>query len=110
MPATMVRGSASPMSTFMCMSLSEFLTRSANFTRPTRRSTLAKSSTAIFWLAGSAGSGFLPSRTFCSAVTFSSSAEQDVLFGGDLFFQRPHGRDSFLQIDAREDGCDFADL
>src|SRR5882724_10067554 len=43
-PAINVRGSASPISTFKCKSLSAPLTRSAETTSPTRRSTLAKSS------------------------------------------------------------------
>src|SRR5450432_556044 len=46
-PATKVRGSASAMSTFKCSSLSAPLTRSADSTRPTRISTLAKSSMLI---------------------------------------------------------------
>ena len=48
MPATMVRGSGSPISTLRCSSLSAPLTGSAESTWPTRRSTLAKSSNSIF--------------------------------------------------------------
>ena len=89
----------SPMSTFRCSSLSAPLTRSADSTRPTRRSTLTKSSI-----------GDLRRSRAPRPRRRRLLAEQRVLFRGDRFFQRAHLRDRFLQFDAREDAGDLADL
>src|SRR5579872_1793183 len=70
-PATIVRGAGSPMSTFKCSNLSDPFTRSADNTRPTRRSTFPNSSMLMVADAGLASSatGFLPMRMSCRAFS-----------------------------------------
>ena len=93
MPATIVRGSASPMSTFKCSSLSAPFTASADLTSPTRKSTFAKSS--------------IDNEIAASGEALTHQRRLAGLFG---FFEFLHFLNGWFGVEPRKHRRDLADL